>query len=368
MPRNADYAAAGPPLLEWFRRESRDLPWRKDYEPYAVLVSEVMLQQTQMERVRGYFERWMRLFPTPKALAEAPEEAVLKAWEGLGYYSRARNLRRAAEVIAREHAGRVPDDIATLRRLPGVGPYTAGAVASIAYNQPLPAVDANVERVLSRLCDVDLPVKSPAAKARFHELCLEIMPAGQARDFNQALMELGALVCGKNPRCGICPVSGFCLAHRFGITAERPLPGQKTVYEPLEIVSGVLVHRGRIFVQKRLDDGIWGGLWEFPGGRLEAGETPEQGIVREYLEETEFRLAPPEKLGLVRHGYTRYRIAMHCFLCRLSTMEAPPSAQHAATASAWLTFRELESPAMPAGHRKLLHAFGDRIAAAVEGE
>lgn len=366
MAPKTDPLSAGGPLLEWFGKASRDLPWRRDYEPYAVLVSEVMLQQTQMDRVCEYFTRWMRLFPTPQALAEASEEAVLKAWEGLGYYSRAKNLRRAAAIIAHEHAGRVPEDPDTLRGLPGIGPYTAGAVASIAYNHPLPAVDANVERVLSRLCDVDLPVKSPAAKARFRALVMEIMPEGRARDFNQALMELGALVCTKNPRCAVCPLRDLCLARRFGVTAERPLPGAKTAYEGLEIVTGVLMHKGRIFIQKRMDTGAWAGLWEFPGGRLEPGETPEQGIVREYLEETEFVLSVKEKLGIVRHAYTRYRITMHCFLCALDAGEAPEPVLHAASAFAWMSPRRLDTPAMPAGHRKLLHAFGERIFAAME--
>ncbi len=359
-------AEVGRLLCRWFARNGRDLPWRRDYAPYAVLVSEIMLQQTQMDRVTAYFERWMERFPSLQALADAPEEAVLKAWEGLGYYSRARNLHRAAGLILHGHGGNIPADPQTLRRLPGIGPYTAGAVASIAHNRPEPAVDANAERVLARLWDVDLPVKSLQGQARFRELAGGLMAGGEPRVTTQAVMELGALVCGKRPDCNRCPLEGLCLARQYGITAERPLPGKKTEYLPLEIVTGVLLHEGRIFIQKRPENGVWGGLWEFPGGRLEAGETPEQGVTREFLEETELHLQVREKLGIIRHAYTRYRIIMHCFLCSLNPEPSRPAALHAATENAWLTLPELEVPAMPAGHRKLLHAFGPRIAKALE--
>jgi A/G-specific adenine glycosylase len=202
-----------------------------------------------------------------------------------------------------------------------------------------------------------------------------LIPKEQSRDFNQALMEFGALVCGKKPRCAICPLSRFCQAHRLGITAERPIPGKKTNYSTLEIVAGVLVQDSRIFIQKRLESGVWAGLWEFPGGRLEEGETPEQAVVREFAEETEFRVRPAQYLGLVRHAYTRYKIAMHCFICVLEPEPARPASRalfhapgldalsfpepklHAATEYRWVEAEALDDFALPAGHRKLVDAW-----------
>ena len=342
-------------LLDWFRKNQRDLPWRGSYAPYQVLVSEFMLQQTQMERAALYFERFVRRFPTLESLAAAEADEVLKAWEGLGYYSRARNLHKTAQIIMREHGGRVPDSPEALRALPGVGEYTAGAVLSIAFNRPAIAVDANVERVFSRLFDVAAPVKSIAAAGFIRSMAEALIPAGEARDFNQALMELGALVCGKKPRCAVCPLIRFCQAERLGITAERPIPGKKTSYSTLEVVTGVLAHGGRIFIQKRLDCGVWAGFWEFPGGRLEEGETPEAAIVREFAEETEFRVRPVRYLGLVRHAYTRYKIAMHCFICALEEEDAPGFPEprlHAATEYRWIEAKGIDAFTLPAGHRK----------------
>jgi len=353
-------------LLDWFRHNKRTLPWRGAYEPYQVLVSEFMLQQTQADRAAVYFERWMRRFPSLAALAAAAPEDALKAWEGLGYYGRARNLHKAAQIIMREHGGRVPDNLPALRALPGVGPYTAGAILSIAFNQPAAAVDANVERVFARIFDVAAPVKSIVASGFIRRMAQDLIPEGQARDFNQALMELGALVCGKKPCCAVCPLSPFCQARHLGITTERPIPGKKTNYSILETVTGILAHNGHVFIQKRLDIGVWAGFWEFPGGRLEEGETPEQAVVREFAEETEFTIRPVRYLGLVRHAYTRYKIAMHCFICELAdtgNASSGPSASlpepvlHAATQYRWIEPGDIDGFILPAGHRKCVDAW-----------
>ena len=362
-------------LLDWFQSNKRSLPWRETYEPYHVLVSEFMLQQTQMDRAATYFERWMRRFPTLADVAAAGADDTLKAWEGLGYYSRVRNLHKTAQAIMREHGGAVPENLQALRALPGVGEYTAGAVLSIAFNKPAIAVDANVERVFARLFDVGAPVKSIVASGFIRRMARVLIPEGKARDFNQALMELGALVCAKKPRCAICPLSRFCQARHLGITAERPVPGKKTNYSALEIVTGVLVHEGRVFIQKRLESGVWASFWEFPGGRVEAGETPEQAVVREFAEETEFSIKTMRYLGLVRHAYTRYKIAMHCFVCALDSdpapkpgMPAPPvpgpdgsgfprPELHAATEYRWIEPGAIDDFTLPAGHRKLADAW-----------
>jgi A/G-specific adenine glycosylase len=358
-------------LLDWFSRNARSLPWRRDYAPYHVWISEIMLQQTQAERAALYFERWMRRFPDIRSVAEADPEEVLKCWEGLGYYSRARNLHRAAREMTLRHGGELPLDRESLLRLPGIGEYTAGAVLSIAGNEPVAAVDANVERVFARLFDIDAPVKSPIAANYIRHMAGALIPPGEARAFNQALMDLGALVCGRKARCQSCPLAGFCRAKRLGIVAERPVPGKKYGYSALEIISGVLVHNGRLFIQKRLDSGVWAGLWEFPGGRLEAGEEPAAGVVREFFEETEFPVTVKRCLGVVRHAYTRYRIRMHCFVCGFAQApdsEPPAPVLHAATDFRWAFPAELEGYAFPAGHRKLLDAWLPELEAAAAGD
>lgn len=345
----------GKQLLPWFAQHKRPLPWREHYTPYAVWISEIMLQQTQMERGVTYFTRWMQRFPDVASVAAASEEDVLRLWEGLGYYSRARHLHKAAQRIMHEHGGVFPSTIADIRALPGIGPYTAGAIASIAFGHSLPCVDANVERVIARVFDVDSPVKQEPAAARVHALALELVPQNKAREHNQAMMELGALVCRKKPLCEACPLAHICESHRLGIEKERPVPGKKAAIVPLNVVTGVLRCAGKIFVQKRLDSGVWACLWEFPGGRVEEGETPEQAIVREFQEETAFTVDVLEKLAVIRHGYTTYRITLHCFALSLKTAPdgLPVPKLTAASDYHWVSVADLDDLAMPAAHRKL---------------
>jgi A/G-specific adenine glycosylase len=340
-------------LLAWFAAHQRALPWRERYSPYAVWVSEVMLQQTQMDRAVAYFTRWMERFPDVVALAAADEEEVLRLWEGLGYYSRARNLHRAAQVLAAEHGGVLPNDEAALRALPGVGRYTANAVRSLAFQEDVPVVDANVGRVFARVFDLDEPVGEPAVQRRLWDTAAKLVPPGRAREWNQALMELGALVCRKRPRCGECPLAEHCEALRLGIADQRPVPGKGKDIMHIEIVCGALVHQGRVFIQKRRPGSVWGGLWEFPGGRLEPGETPEQAVAREFAEELDFTLRSVDKIAVVKHGYTTYRVTLHCFLCDLDgAVQQPQPVLRAATAFRWALPQELDGFAFPAGHRK----------------
>lgn len=219
-------------LLDWFAVNQRRLPWRVHYTPYEVWVSEVMLQQTQMERGVDYFNRWMARFPDIAALAAADEEAVLRQWEGLGYYSRARHLLAAARKIMAEHGGAFPSDLEAIRALPGVGPYTAGAIASIAFGEKLPCVDANVERVIARVFDVDSPVKQDPAAGVVRRWALRLVPEGLAREHNQAMMELGALVCRKKPRCEVCPLAVFCSSRHLGIVEQRPCRAKRPLSSP----------------------------------------------------------------------------------------------------------------------------------------
>lgn len=274
-------------LLQWYERQQRILPWRGYDDPYAIWVSEIMLQQTRVEAVLPYFQRFMAIFPTVQALAEAEQEEVLKLWEGLGYYSRARNLHQAAQVVVEEYAGQVPNTYGEVLKLPGVGPYTAGAILSIAFNQPFPAVDGNVKRVFSRLFAIPDDVKKGSVKKRIERLAEEAIPKGLASDFNQALMELGALVCiPKSPRCGICPVQELCAGFAEGEPAIYPVKSAKR--EPLPMVKIVaLVRRGygaeeQILLMRNPAKGMLAGLWAFPGIDLTHGEWNATGVGQQF--------------------------------------------------------------------------------------
>ena len=347
-------------LLHWYDENRRDLPWRRDPEPYAVWVSEIMAQQTQIDRVVEYHARWMRRFPDIGTLARAREDEVLSLWEGLGYYTRARNLHQAARLILAEHGGAFPAEFADIRSLPGVGDYTAGAVSSIAFGQREPAIDANVLRVFARLLDLALPVRGREARARIEALLRGIMPGERPGDFNQAVMELGALVCGRNPDCNGCPVREHCAALEAGTVAERPvLPAAREIIR-IDMATGVLLHQGRVLIQKRKPDDIWPGLWEFPGGCLEPGETPEQALRREYREEVELNIQPVEKITVIKYSYTRYRVTMHCYLCRFDGAPADPVFNEA-QGGQFVLPAALADYAFPSGHRRLAEAMAGDV-------
>lgn len=340
-------------LLAWFGANRRDLPWRRTYDPYHVWISEIMLQQTQMERGVEYFNRWVELFPDPRSIAEADELTVLKAWEGLGYYSRVRNIRKAARVLVAEHGGRVPDGHDRLLALPGVGPYTAAAIMSIAFERPHPVIDANVARVFARLRDIDRPMKERGVQRELQALLAEMLADVSPRDFNQALMELGALVCTpRNPDCANCPVQAHCKALQAGTVAERPVNLGKVERIDIVMACAIVAHEGRIFIQQRQEEDIWGGLWEFPGGRLKEGETPEAAAVRELFEETELRAVNLRPFRTVVHHYTRYRVTLHSFCCSLPGRSEPRL--HAANQYRWAAPEELEQYPFPSGHRQLI--------------
>ena len=342
-------------LLDWFDANGRDLPWRQRPEPYAVWVSEIMAQQTQIDRVVEYHGRWMERFPDIPTLARASEDEVLHLWEGLGYYSRARNMHRAAVLIQAEFNGTFPSDFADIRSLPGVGDYTAGAVASIAFGQPEPAVDANVLRVFARLLDVAQSVRDKGGRSRIEAQVRRLIPQDRPGDFNQAVMELGALVCRKNPDCTQCPVRSHCRALAQGTVSLRPvLPAPKQAVR-INMATGVLIHQGRVLIQKRRPDDVWPGLWEFPGGGIEEGETPEQAVVREYMEEVELSVRPVEKIAVIKYSYTRYRVTMHCYLCEFVGQAGQPVFNEAVDGG-FMSPADLKDFAFPSGHRRLAKA------------
>jgi A/G-specific adenine glycosylase len=275
-------------------------------------------------------------------------------WEGLGYYSRAVNAHKAARVIVRDLDGDFPRTREGLESLPGIGSYTAGAILSMAFGQDEPAVDANAVRVVTRLFDVDEPPARSSVKARIESMAREIIPPGKAAEINQALMDLGSLICRpKSPLCESCPLAEECEARFLNVVMERPLRPAAMKTTPVLMVTGVLLHKGLFFVQKRPAQGVWASLWEFPGGRIENGETPESGIIREYAEETGFDVEVADGLGVIRHAYTRYRVTMHAFLLRLR--QAPETPQlTAATEYLWAGPEELEKLPMPSAQRKLM--------------
>ncbi|MGZ9587176.1 A/G-specific adenine glycosylase [Paenibacillus marinisediminis] len=256
-------------LLQWYLDNRRDLPWRRQSNPYYTWVSEIMLQQTRVDTVIPYFERFTAQFPTATALADAPEEEVLKAWEGLGYYSRARNLQAAAREIKEQYDGMVPNDKAAVSGLKGIGPYTTGAIMSIAFNQPEPAVDGNVMRVLSRYFRLHDDIAKPSTRPRIEHIARELIPDGHASDFNQALMELGALVCTpKSPACLLCPVMEHCAGR---IAGEEQLLPIKTKAKPPKpelryaaLVEGTGRHAGKLLIRQRPATGLLARMWELP--------------------------------------------------------------------------------------------------------
>lgn len=296
----------------------------------------------------------MRRFPDIPTLASADEEEALKLWEGLGYYSRVRNIHKAARLIVESFDGVFPEETSSIRSLPGIGEYTAGAVASIAFGLPEPAVDANVLRVFSRLYDIDRPVNEASVKSHVRKLVSGYIPDERPGDFNQAVMELGALVCSKRPKCHACPLVELCVARSLGVEAERPvLPPSKRIIR-VDMATGVLFHEGRVLIQKRKPDDVWPGLWEFPGGVIEEGETPDEALVREYDEEVELAVVPGDKITVVTYAYTRYRVTMHCYLCHMPNGDIPSPVFNEAVGGRFVRPERLSDHAFPAGHRRLV--------------
>jgi A/G-specific adenine glycosylase len=332
-------------LLDWYALHARSLPWRGHSDPYAVWVSEIMLQQTRVETVIPYFERWMDRFPTLAALAQADQQDVLAVWEGLGYYSRARNLQRAAQVVMAEYAGCLPADVQELRRLPGIGRYTAGAIASIAFGADEAALDGNIRRVVARLFNVSEPARSTQGERKLWELARLYLPPGRAGDYNQALMDLAASICQpRQPRCPDCPLKEDCMAFRLGLQEQLPvLPARKAV--PHYTVTAAVIRReGRLLIARRPASGLLGGLWEFPGGKLEDGEELPAGLRREIREELGVEIEVGAPLGVYRHAYTHFSVTLHAFTCALLSGE--PQALYASDLR-WVTPAEL--PDYPMG-------------------
>ena len=338
-------------LAAWYRKAARDLPWRRTRDPYAVLVSEFMLQQTQVARVLEYYEPFLARYPTVRRLARARPATVREAWDGLGYYRRAADLHRLAREVVARHGGEIPREVEELRRLPGVGAYTAGAVSTFAFERPAAAVDTNVARVLGRVFRGRDGVKGAAGAKAATQLAEELQPrrGGAAWTFNQALMELGALVCRpKNPVCLRCPIEADCAAFAAGEQEIIPSPRERLMRR-ITAVVGVIMENGRVLIQRRPETGLLGGLWEFPGGKVKRGETLRAALARELREE--LGAAPIWSLPLmtVDHSYTQFRVTLHAFRCALAAEpKRDPKNRR------WVRLSALHAYPFPSGSAKIV--------------
>jgi A/G-specific adenine glycosylase len=327
-------------LLSWYKKNARQLPWRAIPSPYRTFVSEIMLQQTRVETVLPYFERWMQTFPNIHSLAQADEQQVLKLWEGLGYYSRARNLHKAAKAIVENHNGIIPEEIDQLKKLPGIGPYSAGAIASIAFDQPVMAIDGNIRRVISRLGNITTLLATPEFDASCQAMLVELIPQKGAGDFNQALMDLGATICTpKSPTCLICPVSTHCKAFKEGIQENLPLRKEKAPTPHYMVTAGVMMQDNKVLLCQRPNEKLLGGLWEFPGGKQEENESLQQALIRELDEELQIQVSVGEKIGVYEHAFTHFRITLHAFFCTIHDGEPTPVE---AQDMQWVSLADLE--------------------------
>ncbi|USR90592.1 A/G-specific adenine glycosylase [Phormidium yuhuli AB48] len=340
-------------LLEWYGQQGRSLPWREEPTPYRIWISEVMLQQTQVKTVLPYFERWMQQFPDVQCLAQADLQTVLKAWEGLGYYARARNLHRSAQEICDRHHGKFPQTYDEVLALPGIGRSTAGAILSAAFGQAEPLLDGNVKRVLARL--VALPVPPSKALAHLWDLSSQVLDPQNPRDFNQAIMDLGATCCTpKNPACLLCPWRDDCQAYQTHTQSDFPMTESRSPLPHKQIGVAVIWNdHQQILIDRRPEEGLLGGLWEFPGGKLEAGESYPDCIRREIQEELAIEVEVGEHLITVSHAYSHFKVSLHVYHCR--HLSGEPQALESQEIR-WVTLEELDEFPFPKANSKIIAA------------
>jgi len=341
-------------LIRWYLEKRRPLPWRETSDPYRIWLSEVMLQQTQVNTVIPYYHRFLKKFPDLQLLAQADQQKVLKMWEGLGYYARARNLHKAAQTVVMEHQGEVPSNWEAFKKLPGVGDYIAAAVLSIAFHRPCAVVDGNVKRVLARLRLLREPVNTSSAHKIFKAAAEKLLDRDDPATFNQAIMELGALVCApRKPDCVNCPVRPGCRAYQTGNVDAYPKRIATRAVPQYHIAVGVVCKKDRMLITRRKPEGLLGGLWEFPGGKVAKKESPQQACIREIAEEVNLKVVVDAYLTRVRHVYTHFKIVMDIYCCRYVSgrvrLNGPVDHR-------WIRINEIDRFAFPKANHKFLPA------------
>lgn len=341
-------------LLAHYDAHARDLPWRRTQDPYAIWISEVMLQQTRVETITERWARFLARFPDVRTLARAREATVLKAWEGLGYYRRARYLRLAAQQITAQYGGVLPADEERLRALPGFGAYTAAAVASIAFGRRTAVVDGNVQRVLARVLNEEADVTRAIGRKSIQAAADALVPRARPGDWNQAVMELGATICTpRSPQCDVCPIAADCAGHATGDPQRLPRRPRRGPTPHHDIAAGLVWRDGKVLIGRRPADGLLGGLWEFPGGKRHADETLAEACVREVREETGLDVCVQRPFLTIEHAYTHFRITLHLFHCEAGAGRPRPLG---CEAPRFVSVAELDRYAFPRANRRAIEA------------
>lgn len=348
-------------LLAWYKEHKREMPWRGEKDPYKIWISEIMLQQTRVDQAWPYFERFMKTFPTVFDLAKADQQKVLKAWEGLGYYSRARNLHAASKMIVEDYNGKLPETYDEIIKLKGIGPYTAAAITSIAFGLPNAVVDGNVIRVITRYFGIEDDVRKSGTVKEVQSLVNELISHKKPADFNQGMMELGATVCSpNNPDCLNCPIQTGCIATKIAKTDSIPYKS-KAKKKPHKVIGVGIIERedGKLLIALRPEHVMLGGLWEFPGGKQEKGETIQQTVERELREELGVKVHAYKEFMSLKHTYSHFSITMHAWFCTL--ISGTPQAKSSQKIR-WVDKSELEEYPFPKANKVLTEKLiGDEV-------
>lgn len=339
-------------LFKWYRENARALPWRKTKDPYKIWISEVMLQQTTVNAVIPYYKKWIKKYKTIGSVAKESDQRLLKMWQGLGYYQRCKNIKKAAIALVKDHQGKIPKEPSILKTIPGFGPYTVGAVLSIAYDYRIPIIDANVRRVFMRILGIDDYI-SVKHDDQINTTLEKLLPRKNVSDFNQALMELGALICRNNePICSTCPVKTCCQSYKRGIQEIIPKRKSKKI-KNLNVAIGIIKNRNEFLIQQRSSKGLLASLWEFPGGKIEQGENPHQALKRELKEEVGIAPKTSKFLFHINHFYTQFKVKLFVYYCCIDKRPTLQNNQR------WVNLKGLYKYPMPSGSAKIV----DRISA-----
>lgn len=352
-------------LLSWFEKNKRSMPWRDSRDPYAIWISEIMLQQTRVDQALPFFNRFMRAFPTVQDLASASAQQVLKQWEGLGYYSRARNIHKTAQILIEDYAGILPNDYEQLLSLPGIGPYTAAAIASIAFDLEHAVMDGNVIRTVTRFCGIEQDTRKTGTRKMVQQEVDQWIKGRPSADFNQAMMELGSTVCTPTkPACSDCPLASKCIAYRTARTNELPYTSKKAKRPHQAISVGIILNdQEQVLIAQRPEDAMLGGLWEFPGGKKEQDESSLEALHREIKEELGIDISVIEEFMSLNHAYSHFTITLSAYLCVLRpTRKTQIPTAKASDQIKWVSIQDLKKYPFPKANKTLTLALMKRFA------